>query len=133
MHTKPNRSYLFALLVSGAICVACAGCAASSDTGDISGVVKFRGEALPAGTITFINDRNGARVGIIQPDGSYSVTGMPTGSARITVIAPLPLPKRGKAASKVVPIPTKYADPAESGLSYTVVHGTQTHEVNLTE
>jgi hypothetical protein len=133
MHTKPCRSYLLALLVSGAACVACAGCASSGDTGDISGVVKFHGQPLPAGTISFINDRNGARVGIIQPDGTYSVSGMPTGTARITVVAPLPLTKLGKASPKVVAIPTKYADPAESGLSYTVVQGTQTHAVDLTD
>ena len=120
--------------------VLAAGC--SRGTGNVSGTVKFKGKALPAGTITFYDEANGAASSPINPDGSYSVSKVATGTARITVAVPMPiyLTAPGKsdvkgdlpAAAKQTPsIPPRYYDPAKSGLTCEVVRGDQQHDFDL--
>jgi hypothetical protein len=65
---------------------ATAGCG-NKAPGDISGVVKLDGKPLPSGRVTFLSQAAGARAcfAAIEPNGSYSITGCPTGPVVITV------------------------------------------------
>ena len=109
--------------------------------GEISGTVRFRGKPLPAGRITFSpQNRPGAAVfSLLGEDGSYKVTGCPAGPASITVQTVVS--GKGRAGQDTRPgpgsrpaaavIPVRYADPATSGLDYTVTPGEQQHDVDL--
>ena len=119
--------------------VLAAGC--SRGTGNVSGTVKFKGKPLPAGTITFYDEANGAASSAIDSDGSYSVTKVVTGTARITVAVPMPIrfvsPMSDDKADlpavvKQTPsIPLRYYDPAKSGLTCEVVRGDQQQDFDL--
>ena len=117
-----------------AVCCAFVGCTGSSK-GDISGVVKYKGEPLPGGTILFYGQPSGQWSAGINEDGSYTVTGVTTGTAKIAVFGSVPL-KIGQGTlvvGKTVTIPDKYRDPEKSGLICEVHGGSQTHPVDLTD
>jgi hypothetical protein len=136
------------------------GAAGCGQRGEVSGKVKYRGNALPSGMVMFFdsNDRNVGNASI-SPDGSYAAT-LPSGLVRIAVTTPpATLKSLGKekakeiserarkmrkgafnplegAASdvipeKAIPIPAKYASPSDSGLSLTVIGGPQTSDIDL--
>lgn len=111
------------------IVLALSGC---GGVGEISGVVKYQGKVVPAGTISFYDEGRGVWSSDIKPDGSYAVSGVPTGTARITVLPPPGITMAGMPPPpKSLPIPPKYGDPNTSGLTYKVKHGSQTHDVQL--
>ena len=108
--------------------------------GDVSGTVTFRGEPLALGTIAFMSADGSVVQGNVQ-DGVYHIAKVPLGLAKITVFAhPSPIwpnmvdqvqapPAFRK---KFVPIPERYQNADQSGLTYTVVRGKQTYDVPLT-
>ena len=107
--------------------------------GDISGTVTFRGERLALGTITFINADGSVAQGNVE-DGLYHIAKVPVGAVTIAVFAhPSPIPPsmldqvRPLPAfrKKFVPIPKRDQNADQSGLTYTVVRGKQTHDVPL--
>jgi len=114
--------------------------------GSVSGTVKFKGEPLPGGQVTFASEAGDKPVvnSGISADGKYKVESLPAGSAQVGVKTIPPPPKAagpmqgkgldpslggGAAATpgKYVPIPTKYADPTKSGLKCTVVGGKESN------
>ncbi len=134
-----------------------AGC---GQKGQVSGKVKYKGNALSGGMVTFV-DSNDRKVGnaMIEPDGSYSVT-LPAGLVKIAVTTPPatlksmpkeqakeiaerarkmrkgafnPLEGKGYESTpeKTIDIPAKYVNPDESGLTYTVQGGPQTFDIDL--
>jgi hypothetical protein len=123
-----NRNQL-TLWLAGAV-LALAGC--GGGTGEVSGVVKYQGKPLPQGTITFHDAGKGVQSASIK-DGAYTVPGVRTGAAKITVVTPLPLTGMGL-QPKTTPgsqVPEKYGDPEKSGLKCEVQGGSQTHNVDL--
>jgi hypothetical protein len=112
--------------------LALAGC--SGGRGDVSGVVKYKGEPVPGGTIMFHGQPSGVWSSEIKKDGSYTVVGIPAGTVKISVMLPVPntvLP--GGAGAKMPVIPPKYGDSEKSGLTYTVHGGSQTYPVDLVD
>jgi len=126
-----------------------AGCDAGR--GNVSGEVKYNGQPLPSGQITFLSQAGDKKVVTAQiEDGKYTVNDLPAGPAVITVrTTPPPRPAADPggraikppegsqevaptAAGKYVPIPARYGNPDQSGLNYTVTGGNQTHTVELT-
>src|SRR4051812_47169973 len=110
-----------------------AGCAPGS--GSVKGKVLFRGQPLTTGTVVFYDAANNAPSSPISSDGSFAISKVATGKARIAVVMPMPiaLPGEAKAVSlrQVSPVPTKYADPEQSGLTCEVTGGNQTHDLQL--
>ena len=79
-------------------------------------------------------------------DGAYSIAKAPAGDCKITVATyetkttAVPfMPKDAasppgggpKQSGKYVPIPAKYGDPAQSGLTYRIVSGEQVYDIEL--
>jgi hypothetical protein len=112
-----------------------AGC--SRGTGNVSGKVLFKGQPLPAGTITFYDDENGVTSSAINPDGTYAVSKVRTGAAKVAVAVPLPINMPGVGPALVLPqtkvpsIPPHYHDRERSGLTLDVVKGDQVHNFEL--
>jgi len=141
------RHYLFAAV--GLAALTLAGCA--SGKGTVTGQVKYKGQPLPWGEITFVCE-GGDKPVLHAPvrDGNYTVSGIPAGPARVTVTttpppAPIKLPPGVKPiqasegantdatpAGKYVPLPPRYSRPDQSGLQVTVNGGRQDHDVELT-
>ena len=121
-------SLLLAAIVAG-------GC--KPRTGNVSGTVKFDGKPLPAGTITFFDEKNGAFSSAIEADGSYSVTGVRAGRAKIAVAVPLSIPFESSGIKIAPPmvdvpkIPDKYLGAETSGLVCNVRGGDQAHDIEL--
>jgi hypothetical protein len=61
-----------------------AGCGSSQGT--VSGKVTFQGKVVPGGTVSIIPAKGGGLVsGNIQEDGSYTISKVPVGPAKVTV------------------------------------------------
>jgi hypothetical protein len=135
---------VFALLAA----VGCGG-----GIGDVSGTVKYKGKPLDGGQIQFQAGNGKIFAADIDKDGKYTVTGVPSGSAKIAVSYIDPKvteywkamsaggrgnPEGGKAPSlpkgdpdQFNKIPANYADFAGSGLTFDVKKGSNTHDVEL--
>jgi len=134
-----------------------AGCGGGS-SGTVSGKVSYKGQPLKGGTVAIIPKAGGVVSSPIQEDGSYSISKVPPGSARITVetktLRPTPkgavkgpyakMPKDAVPEGLNVPgvtgqgdpkryvaIPDQYSDPEKSGLSMDVQRGAQPHDIDL--
>jgi len=121
------------------------GCAGK--TASVSGSVKFKGELLPSGTITFLGQAGEKKVVAADiKDGKYSIPNLTPGPYIVTFFTTAPSkggsPPGGKAivdpnaaanpTGKYVPIPARYATPDKSGVTYDVQAGAQTKDFDLT-
>jgi hypothetical protein len=109
-------------------------------TGTIFGTVTYNGEVVPGGDITFHPQEQPGKVftSVIQPDGSYKVPKVPVGPAGISIQDPggpvnrfLPGTEAAKQEAKRKIIPRNWNTPDQSGLNYTVVGGSQEHNIEL--
>jgi hypothetical protein len=117
----------------------------------VSGTVTYKGKTLNSGTVIFyVGDKTVPAP--ISSDGTYLATGVPVGSAKVTVAvtdtsnlvpsqmkggpkgqaehAPLPGGDSGPAAPPV-PIPAKYAAKESSDLSYEIHSGKNAFDIDL--
>lgn len=110
-------------------------------TGVVSGNVTCQDRPLSLGTVAMIDENGTVASGMIS-DGRYKVENVPVGPVTITVhvYPPSPMmhpPTGPEAGAKprpplvFVPIPSRYNDASSSGLTYTVVQGSQTHDLAL--
>lgn len=147
---KPQFTICCLLLVS--LFILATGCKMnrrSAEHAEVTGTVKYNGKPLPGGQIKFIGEDWAGPEGIIDEQGQYRIN-PPVGKVTITVDnrmlrtgirkeaskgagprpgGPEPSPIKGK----FVKIPEKYFDPANSGLTYIVKSGPQTHDIELSD
>jgi hypothetical protein len=124
----------------------------------VKGKVTLAGKNLTIGSIVFHGKDNLTGAGAINKEGEYLVADAPLGDVKITISVPKPPPGglakmrmpgvkdtksvdpegtgksisiMGDMPSHIVPIPEKYAVIDNSGLTYTVVKGEQTHNIDL--
>jgi hypothetical protein len=134
-------SLLFAVLIAGV-----GGC---GKTARVTGKVSYQGRAVVYGSVVFLGADKKARSGVIGPDGSYAVEGVPPGEVKISVLSRDPSKGRSAARGQKparpgekpsatpeavkgwFPLPPKYESPDGSGLSYTVSPGGVTYDIEL--
>jgi len=124
----------------------------SQPTATVSGKVTYQNGPVKGGTVTFAGSKGQSVSAEIKEDGTYTAEKVPIGEAKISVstrslgvVASMPkgsLPPEKQATSggmspeeakrRYVAIPTLYESPETSGLTYTVVGGSQQHDVPLT-
>ena len=145
-----RRAAASGLLLSLLAALGCGG-----GVGDVTGTVKYQGKPLDGGSVQF--QSGGKTVASeISKDGKYSVAGVPTGSAKISVSYVDPratdhfravsaASKAGagrgdKAAAPPVAvgdpsvfnkIPDKYSDFNGSGLTFDVKKGPNSYDIDL--
>jgi hypothetical protein len=115
--------------------------------GTVSGKVTYQGKPLPSGFVTFVPEQGAALHSEIQSDGSYRMNNVPLGAVKISVepksaqdtLKSSAMPRNPKDFSKAktamtesdAKIPSRYADPNKSQLTYTVTKGSQQHDIDL--
>jgi hypothetical protein len=115
------------------------GCTGEAQTGTVSGIVKFGGQPLTQGLVTFVGPNGQSGSARIQADGRYAVTNAPLGDNKIAVSMPPPEGTANPSALKNGPageaqqfqLPEHFADPNRSGLSVNVKKGMQIHHIEL--
>src|SRR5262249_55080680 len=134
------RSRFRPLAGLGLLSLALVGCAGR---GDVSGKVTYQSKAVPFGTVLFEGKDGSIQQGAIGPDGSYSVSGVATGEARVAVNSPnpkssevTPIDKKRKMERHPdvqgwFPIPKEYGTPSTSGLTYTIKRGANTIDIEM--
>jgi hypothetical protein len=153
-HTM-NRSFALCHgpvpVVWGLAFSAIVGCGPSS--GDVTGTVTLQGKTVRSGSVIVVASDLLTYNGNIQEDGSYMVPRVPTGLARIAVFSPapysgksikLPLPMGTPGFERTVtlppskvdpknwfPLPDKYREFDESGLTVKVISGMNERDISL--
>lgn len=135
------RSFLcLAVLSFAAASLGCGIGNNSKGSASVSGTVKYEGTPLPTGTVTFFNSNKEIVGSATIKDGSYTMQGLPAGKVMVTVATPpavkpntthAPKDMPGDPPLPVVPIPAKYGNPQQSGLSYDVKLGSQEYPIDL--
>lgn len=125
------------------------GCGGSKS--DVSGKVTYGGKTVTSGTVTLIASDKKPYYGTIGPDGTYTVSGVPTGTVKILVSSPNPdaanrknkikggdgdlaAPAPGSAPAAAVgwfPIPDKYGDQAATDLTGEVTGSTTVLNIDM--
>jgi hypothetical protein len=141
-----RRAWCVRIATPGAVLLlglALPGCG-DSESGSVSGQVRFNGALLPSGTVTFYGANNLSASAPIAADGGYTATKVPVGPVKVTVTTPPPVSEGGKKAfekmrkgataslgGETVAIPPRYGTPDQSGLELTVTSGSQVYEIDL--
>ena len=118
------------------VALACAGC---GRVGQVAGKVTYRDQPVPDGTVMLLASDGQPYDGKIQPDGTFLIRDVPSGTAKVSVTsltAAGEVDKTGnskgdgrakqRSIAKGGPrsrIPSKYGDFTQSGLTVTVEKG----------
>ena len=111
----------------------------------VSGTVTYKNQPVGVGRVTFHFDKNQSPSAELKPDGSYTLTDVPVGEAKVTVeavdfsrmagatAAPkgTPVIPDSSPKGKFVRVPDKYKSPASSQLSFPVKGGSQQIDIPL--
>jgi hypothetical protein len=124
------------------------GCGSSAPPSAVlEGKVTVDGAPANSGMVRVTAENGTVTGGMIEPDGSYRIVGLPVGAVKITVSPPEigePMPASGKTppltgmsdptpkkVDNPVPIPSKYGDKSTSGLTTTLKNGTNNFPIAL--
>jgi hypothetical protein len=124
------------------VLLAVIGCGGNKNEFEVSGTVRYQGQPLPTGTVSFLDSSNQWLASSAINDGTYAIRGkMPDGPVKITVTTlgsssggPHPFVLRKKKSREplmVIPIPAKYGSADQSGLTYTVQPGANEYNIDL--
>ena len=115
-----------------------AGCSEGVPLGVVTGTVRYRGDTVTEGIVSFYSPELGAgSESAINADGSFSVGGLPFGPYRIAIHPPLIHEDfGGKAVPSMEPkqvgnIPARYRNPSTSGFACDVRRRDVQIELNM--
>lgn len=128
--------------LAGGLFLLPSGCDIFENAGTVTGTVRYKGQLLSGGSVSFVGDNGQAATGTIDSSGRYVVSHVPVGSAKVTVqvvsaddppmsFVPTPKSMQGKATGPKVPL--RYGLAATSGLSHSVTKGKQQFDIDLKE
>lgn len=135
-----SRLLLGLVATAGLLGIGC-----GSRPGTISGEVKYNGQPIPSGTITFLSQAGKHQVAAANiVAGKYTVKGLEPGPAKVTVVTlppargglpptgrPIDAPSPTTLPGRYMPINKKYANPDQSGLTHDVRPGAQEKNFDL--
>jgi hypothetical protein len=137
----PNN--LLVVVLAGGMILLPSGCGSFENKGTISGTVRYKGEPLSEGRVSFVNDKGRVVTATIDQSGRYVASHVPTGSAKVTVQVvpadgPPPIsfgaiPQSVHVAAAALKIPSRYGAPSTSGLILEVSKGNQQFDIDLME
>ena len=152
LYGRPRGSATRGTWLAAVVMLSSAGCG-PAPVGVVTGEVAYKGKPVVYGSVMVIGSGKLPHYGEIKPEGNYTVEGVPLGDARLTVTSPdprIPAPSgpdksTGKSvqdtvdtswrpavdARKWFAIPSKYGDPAHSGLTIQVKAGSNRYDIAL--
>lgn len=143
---KRNEHALRNLLVgvlAGGLFVLPGGCGFFENSGTISGTVRYKGQPLSEGSVSFVNKDGQVATGTIDQSGRYVVSHVPLGPAKVTVQVvntqgPPPVsfagvPNQAQEKATGPRIPSRYGVAGTSGLQHQVKKGKQQFDIDLKE
>ena len=119
-------------------------------TSRVTGKVTYQGRSVKYGSVIFLSADKTARSGVIEPDGSYAIEGVPPGTVKIAVISRDP--RKGRSAARGrkpvhpgekgtgtgapapegwFPLPPALEDPQKSGQTGAIGSGNVSYEIDL--
>lgn len=117
------------------------GCGFFENAGTVSGTVRYKGQPLSEGSVSFVSEKGQVVTGTIDKSGRYVVAHVPIGPAKVTVQVvsakgPPPMsfagaPKPGQGRTTGSTIPLRYSVVATSGLRHSVTKGKQQFDIEL--
>jgi hypothetical protein len=137
------------LLILALLALAFTGCGKA--TGDVTGIVKFKGQPLNGGSVIFA-DSSGTLVQTqIGTDGKFTAQGVSVGNNKIAVYYvdnrineyAQEIASRGKGGlqpmasmpkldtSEMLTLPAQYSTPDKSGLSFDVKSGQNNYDIDI--
>jgi hypothetical protein len=134
LRSTPLRHLWRWTVATALLSLAALGC---SGRGDVSGKVTYQGKTVVFGTVQFEGSDGMMRQANIASDGSYAVSGVATGEAKVAVSSQnpkssdfVPMQREGGKPPPPrpdvpgwFPIPEKYDTTFKSGLSYPIKRG----------
>ena len=145
-HSSKNVLRFGWLLVSMSLAGVC-GC---SRTAKVTGKVTYQGRLVTYGSVIFFSPDKTVRSAAIEPDGSYTVEGVPRGTVQIAVISrdpskgrsvvrgrkPVYPGQKGAGSPETAvkgwfPLPPKFEVPGAAALSCTVDSGRVGYDIDL--
>ncbi len=125
-----------------------AGCSAGGggvkypETGaTLEGTVTYGGEKVEVALI-IVQNADGSATGFVDDNGHYKVENVPLGEVNIGVsteagkgaaMGRMMAKAQGKAGSapKIIDVPSRYAEPSQSGIKTTIQKGPNTYDINI--
>lgn len=154
-----RRPHLFGVAIL--FCLFAVGCGSRNPNApaSVSGHVRYKGSAVPAGVVTFHVEDKGSYTGHLNSSGAYEISDVPIGEAVVTVDTEVYNPKKkaardygdGKGAAdyakriaiekpmketppaEFMALPAKYLTKKDSPLKATVEAGKQVKDFELTD
>jgi hypothetical protein len=132
-----RQAFLIAVALGCSTCLGCGG------KGDLSGTVSLDGKTLSSGSVLVLSSDGIPKSSPIEPDGSYHIKDIVSGTIKISVNSPDPgeiehhprkrdePPPPPKDRSKWFPIHADYADFEKSGLTFELSRGPNTFDIKL--
>jgi hypothetical protein len=137
----------FAVLL-GLAALTAMGC--ESRKASVSGTVRFNGNLVTSGSISFFGENGEVASTLIAADGSYHVRRLSAGPVRVTVVSHPPVPASVTAnpsshvfaapyahpnhdgSRRYWALPDKFRHPDRSGLAFVLSSGEQVLDIDLT-
>lgn len=126
-----RRGVTGAVLLLGLVSAGCGG------KGEVSGKVTYQDKPVVYGSVMIIASDKKPYYGQIGEDGTYTVSGVPAGEAKVVVSSPDPRQAAGKGGSPSVDpkkwfaIPGQYGDPDKTPLKLTVNSGANKFDIPM--
>ena len=132
---------VLATVLAGGLLLLPSGCGFFENAGTVTGTVRYKGQSLSEGSVSFVNDKGQVLTGPIDKAGRYALAHVPIGSAKVTVSVvgtdgtpPMSFvgsTKQGQGTATGPKIPIRYAVAATSGLQHSVTKGKQQFDIDL--
>lgn len=120
------------------------GCSGPKRLASLSGKVTYKGKPVSVGAVYFHGPAGELAMGNLKEDGSFVATDLPIGEVRVSLKVQDPGiyaqqlksppsldPGKSENGDRVTSLPNKFADPASSGLAYTLTPSTTTLEIAI--
>jgi hypothetical protein len=98
----------------------------AKENAKVSGKVLFKGKAVTAGVIIFVDKKGKTYSAPLEADGTYALEKLPPGEYRVVI-------DTAKVKKNRVLVPIKYSDPKKTPLRSTVAKGDNNYDIQLVD
>ncbi len=139
---RPVRLFALLAVVALALCVGCEKGDRLPETGaTLEGTITYNGQPVQVAMV-IVQGTNGSATGWVESDGRYKVQNCPLGDVNLAVNTEAgkgqargAMMAKSQGANvqlpKIVDVPAKYGDPAQSGIKTNIHAGQNTYDITI--